>query len=221
MIKLREIDKTYNGFAGKVEALKKISIEIKKGEYVLIVGKSGSGKSTLLNVISGIDRPESGELIVNDQALNGLSENTLAQWRGRNIGIVFQFYQLLPTLTAMENITFAMEVVNKIPKKERKARAESLLEKVSLLSKRKKYPNELSGGERQRVAIARALANDPSIIVADEPTGNLDTNTGEQIHDLFKLLNKEGKTIVMVTHENIQGRTVDQIIRIKDGMLES
>ena len=205
--------------AGDVHALKNTDLEIGQGENVVIVGKSGSGKSTLLNVISGIDRPSSGKVSVFDEKLNDLKENDLALWRGKNIGIVFQFYQLLPTLSALDNVIFAMSLVNKIPKKERRERAIALLGRVGLAEKGKKFPNELSGGERQRVAIARALANDPLMIIADEPTGNLDSKTGEQIDMLFKDLNAQGTTIITVTHANIEGKSFDRIINIKDGVL--
>lgn len=221
MIELNNVSKTYKTYAGDVEALKNISITIQQGENIIVVGKSGSGKSTLLNVISGIDRPERGSIAVNNQSLNELSENDLAIWRGKNIGIVFQFYQLIPTLSAVDNVLFAMDLVNKIPKRERKLTAESLLSKVGLLEKKNKFINELSGGEKQRVAIARALANDPPIIIADEPTGNLDSKTSEQIHAVFQQLNREGRTIITVTHENIINRQVDNVIHIKDGVITS
>lgn len=219
MIALNKINKVYDSLAGKVHALKDTDLRIQKGEMTAIIGKSGSGKSTLLNIISGIDRPESGTVVVNDISLNTLNEGDLAAWRGRNVGIVFQFYQLFPTLSALDNILFSMDLVNSIPKKERKARAAALLAQVELADKQHKFPNELSGGEKQRVAIARALANDPPILVADEPTGNLDSATGEHIHQLFQSLHASGKTIVIVTHENLQGRQFDQILHIKDGYL--
>ena len=201
MIRLENIIKIYESAGGDVHALKNTNLTISKGENVVIVGKSGSGKSTLLNVISGIDRPSSGQVIVNNQQLNNFTENELALWRGENIGIVFQFYQLLPTLSAEDNVIFAMSLVNKIPSGKRKAKARHHLEEVGLADKMKKFPNELSGGERQRVAIARSMANSPAIIIADEPTGNLDSKTGEQINDLFKKLNNNGSTLVTVTHE--------------------
>ncbi len=221
MIELQAVSKTYFSQAGKVEALKNVSLKMNKGENIIIVGKSGSGKSTLLNIISGIDRPDQGKVIVNQRSLNDLSESNLALWRGKNIGIVFQFYQLIPTLSALDNILFAMDLVNAVPKTERKPRAEFLLKKVLLLEKRKKFINELSGGEKQRIAIARALANNPSIVVADEPTGNLDSKTGEQVHEIFRQLNEEGITIVTVTHENIQNRKADQVITLTDGVIKS
>ena len=219
MIKLENIDKIYESAGGDVQALKNTNLTILKGENVVIVGKSGSGKSTLLNVISGIDRPSSGQVIVNDQHLNDLTENELALWRGENIGIVFQFYQLLPTLSAEDNVIFAMSLVDKIPPGKRKAKARHHLEEVGLGDKMKKFPNELSGGERQRVAIARSMANSPTIIIADEPTGNLDSKTGEQINDLFKRLNENGTTLVTVTHANITDKVFDKVIHIEDGIL--
>lgn len=219
MIKLNKINKIYDSLAGKVHALRDTDLQINKGESVAIIGKSGSGKSTLLNIISGIDRPEGGTIEVAGVALNELNESELAAWRGQNVGIVFQFYQLFPTLSALDNVLFSMDLVNVIPKKERKARALHLLEQVELSDKAKKFPNELSGGEKQRVAIARALANDPPIVVADEPTGNLDSKTGEQIHQLFQALHDAGKTIIIVTHENLSERRFDRVIPIKDGSL--
>ncbi|MDX1940207.1 MAG: ABC transporter ATP-binding protein [Saprospiraceae bacterium] len=219
MIELNKINKFYNSLAGKVHALRDTDLTIQQGEMIAIIGKSGSGKSTLLNVISGIDRPESGEVLVNGTSLNNLNESALAAWRGQNVGIVFQFYQLFPTLSAMDNVLFSMDLVNVIPKKERKARAMDLLAQVELSDKAKKFPNELSGGEKQRVAIARALANDPPIVVADEPTGNLDSTTGEHIHRLFQSLNEMGKTVIIVTHENLSERRFDRVIPIKDGSL--
>lgn len=219
MINLRSVKKIYTSVGGDVHALRQTNLSISKGENVVIVGKSGSGKSTLLNVISGIDRPSSGDVIINDQDLNGMNENELALWRGQNVGIVFQFYQLLPTLSAEDNLIFAMSLVNKIPKGERKGKAQYHLEEVGLSDKMRKFPNELSGGERQRIAIARALANSPTLIIADEPTGNLDSKTGEQIDELFKRLNENGTTLLTVTHANITNRQFDRVVHIEDGIL--
>lgn len=219
MIKLEGVEKYYSSAGGDVHALKNANLQIEQGENVVIVGKSGSGKSTLLNVISGIDRPSSGLIEVNGQDLNSLKENELALWRGRNIGIVFQFYQLLPTLSALDNVLFAMSLVNKIPKRERLVKAGEYLGEVGLGDKMKKFPNELSGGERQRVAIARSLANSPTMIIADEPTGNLDSKTGAQIDALFRKLNDNGTTLLTVTHANIDNRTFDRIVHIEDGVL--
>jgi putative ABC transport system ATP-binding protein len=219
MIQLKNVNKVYKGVAGDVHALKNASVNIQKGESVFIIGKSGSGKSTLLNIISGIDRCESGEVYINNTALHQLTESELSKWRGKNIGVVFQSYQLMPTLTALDNVIFPMDLVNVIPKKERKNRAANLLSDVGLADKVQKYPNELSGGEIQRVAIARALANDPPIILADEPTGNLDTKTSEQVYALFDSLIQMGKNLVIVTHENIEGKKFSQVITIKDGQI--
>ncbi len=219
MINLRSVKKIYASVGGDVHALRQTNLSISKGENVVIVGKSGSGKSTLLNVISGIDRPSSGDVIINGHDLNGMNENELALWRGQNVGIVSQFYQLLPTLSAEDNLIFAMSLVNKIPKGERKAKAQYHLEEVGLADKMRKFPNELSGGERQRIAIARALANSPTLIIADEPTGNLDSKTGEQIDELFKRLNENGTTLLTVTHANITNRQFDRVVHIEDGIL--
>ena len=219
MIKLENISKTYTSLGGDVKAIKNTNLSIGEGENVVVVGKSGSGKSTLLNIISGIDRPSTGEVMVNGQNLNELMENELALWRGKNIGIVFQFYQLLPTLSVEDNVLFAMNLVNNIPKKEQKTKAALHLEEVGLGAQAKQFPNELSGGERQRVAIARAMANSPTLIIADEPTGNLDSKTGEQINELFASLNESGTTLITVTHANIADRTFDKVIHIQDGVL--
>jgi putative ABC transport system ATP-binding protein len=221
MIHLKNVNKTYKGMAGEVAALRNVSLHIQKGESVFVVGKSGSGKSTLLNIISGIDRCERGEVIINNTALHQLSESELSKWRGKNIGVVFQSFQLIPTLTALDNVLFPMDLVNSIPRKERKSRASKLLAEVGLIDKINKYPNELSGGEIQRVAIARALANDPPIILADEPTGNLDTKTGEQVYNLFNSLIQMGKNLVIVTHENINEKQFSRVITIKDGEISN
>ena len=219
MIKLIDINKHYESAGGDVHALKRTNLTISDGEHVVIVGKSGSGKSTLLNIISGIDRPSSGTVDVNGQNLNALKENELALWRGMNVGIVFQFYQLLPTISALDNVLFAMSLVGKIHKNERVEKAEIHLEEVGLADEMKKFPNELSGGERQRVAIARSMANSPTLIIADEPTGNLDSKTGDQINNLFRKLNKQGTTLLMVTHANIEDRHFDRVVHIEDGIL--
>ncbi len=221
MILLKDINKTYEGAGGPVHALQDVDLSIAEGERVVIIGKSGSGKSTLLNVISGIDRPTSGEVSVKGMDLAHFSEGELARWRGTTIGIVFQFYQLLPTLTSLDNVLFAMDLVKKIPKRERRKKAGALLQEVGLGEKLTKFPNELSGGERQRVAIARALANDPSVIIADEPTGNLDSATGAQIDELFAHLNENGTTVITVTHAALQKDGYDHVIRIEDGRLHS
>lgn len=220
MIQLNNINKVYSSGGEDIHALRDVSLNINAGENAVIIGKSGSGKSTLLNIISGIDRPSSGLVHVNNQDLNALNENDLASWRGRNVGIVFQFYQLLPTLSALDNILFAMSLVDKIPGPQRQEKAIQHLSEVGLEDKRRKFPNELSGGERQRVAIARSMANDPNIIIADEPTGNLDSITGKQMENIFTKLNESGTTLVTVTHAEVEGKGYHHIFHIEDGQLE-
>ena len=217
MIQLEKVNKIYKGMAGDVHALIDADLTIAKGESTVIVGKSGSGKSTLLNIISGIDRAETGEVIINGTPLHTLGENELSKWRGKNVGVVFQSFQLIPTLSALDNVLFPMDLVNIIPKKQRRERAKKLLTDVGLGDKVNKFPNELSGGEIQRVAIARSLANDPPIVLADEPTGNLDSKTGDQIYGLFQSLIEMGKNLVIVTHENVGSRNFAKCITIKDG----
>lgn len=219
MIELSKINKTYRGLAGDVHALINVDLNLPKGETTMIIGKSGSGKSTLLNIISGIDRPDSGELVIGGALLHSMKENELAKWRGRNVGVVFQSYQLIPTLTAIDNVLFSMDLVNSISKRDRRERAETLLKEVGLGHKLKKFPNELSGGEVQRVAIARALANDPPVLIADEPTGNLDSKTSDQIYELFASLKAMGKSLIIVTHEHIHERNFDRVFQMRDGVL--
>jgi putative ABC transport system ATP-binding protein len=221
MVHLKKVSKTYNGMAGKVPALIDIDLQIAKGESVAIVGKSGSGKSTLLNILSGIDRSEQGEVFVNNSHIHQMNESELAQWRGENVGIVFQSFQLIPTLSALDNVRYPMDLVNIIPKKERMKRAMELLSEVGLADKVKKFPNELSGGEVQRVGIARAIANDPVLILADEPTGNLDTNTGDQIYSLFSKLSQAGKNIIIVTHDMLNTKHFHRTIVMKDGRIQT
>ena len=217
MIQLDKVNKIYKGMPGDVHALIDADLTIAQGESTVIVGKSGSGKSTLLNIISGIDRAETGEVIINGTPLHTLGENDLSKWRGKNVGVVFQSFQLIPTLSALDNVLFPMALVNVIPKKQRKERAKKLLTDVGLGDKVNKFPNELSGGEIQRVAIARSLANDPPIVLADEPTGNLDSKTGDQIYGLFQSLIAMGKNLVIVTHENVSSRNFSKLITLKDG----
>lgn len=221
MINLQQVNKTYKGTAGDVRALVDVNLTIAKGESVVVIGKSGSGKSTLLNVISGIDRPESGVLEIAGVNLQQLNESQLSTWRGRAVGIVFQGYQLIPTLSALDNVMFPMDLVGVIAKSLRKERALKLLEGVGLADKAPKFPHELSGGEGQRVAIARALANDPAIILADEPTGNLDSATSDQVYLLFRQLKAQGKVLIVVTHEQNRETQFDRVIRVRDGQLFS
>lgn len=219
LIQLKQVSKSFETSAGRFDALKNININIDAGECVAIFGKSGSGKSTLLNMLTGIDYPSEGNVIINSTEIQTLNESTLATWRGKNIGIVFQFFQLIPTITIYENILLAMEFVNAIPKKERQQRAEMLLNQVGILAQKNKLPAALSGGEQQRAAIARALANDPPILVADEPTGNLDSKTTEVIFNLFTELTKVGKTIIVVTHEKTSSFEYDRMIILQDGVI--
>jgi putative ABC transport system ATP-binding protein len=200
-------------------ALRGIDLQINKGEFVAIVGKSGSGKSTLINMLTGIDHPSDGVVQMNGTAVHALSESALAQWRGRNVGIIFQFFQLLPMLTCLENIMLPMDFSNTYARRKRPLHALHLLQQVGLADQAHKLPSELSGGQQQRVAIARSLANDPPILVADEPTGNLDSQTAVAIFQLFQQLVAEGKTIVMVTHDNELASQVSRTITIADGTI--
>lgn len=221
LIELRHVTKSYEVSAGKFLALKEIDMQAEAGEFVAVVGKSGSGKSTLINMITGIDTPTSGEVFVASTAVHELNQEQLAVWRGKNVGIVFQFFQLLPTLTVAENIILPMDFCNTFPVRERRERAISLLEKVGIAEQADKLPADLSGGQQQRAAIARALANDPPLIVADEPTGNLDSQTSDAVMQLFANLAAEGKTVLMVTHERDLTRFFTRSIMLADGMIVS
>jgi len=221
MIELRTVTKTYSGAGGGFTALNRVDLQFPDGEYAAIVGKSGSGKSTLLNMLTGIDHPSTGTVVINGTEVHTLDESELASWRGRNIGIVFQFFQLIPTLTVLENVLLAMDFVNVVPKNERRRRAGMLLKQVGIGRQGDKLPSALSGGEQQRAAIARALANNPPILVADEPTGNLDSHTTEIIQDLFKELVDAGKTVIVVTHDNSASARFERVVTLKDGMVES
>jgi putative ABC transport system ATP-binding protein len=217
MIKLQRITKTYGTPAGAFTALRDIDLEIAQGEFVAMVGKSGSGKSTLLNMIGGIDRPSSGSLSIGGVDIQNLSHNELASWRGRSIGFVFQFFQLLPTLTVAENVMLPMDFAGVLPANARRNRADQLLERVGVADQADKLPSALSGGQQQRVAIARALANDPPVILADEPTGNLDSETSAEIFTLFGQLAADGKTLLVVTHDPAAATSVSRTITILDG----
>ena len=219
MISLRQVSKSYETPAGRFSALKDVDLEIGAGEFVGVVGKSGSGKSTLLNMVAGIDRPTSGSVDVAGTAVHSLSENRLAVWRGRNVGFVFQFFQLLPTLTAAENVMLPMDFCKTFPLRERRKRALELLDRVAVGAQADKLPATLSGGEQQRVAIARALANEPSLVLADEPTGNLDSVTAIAILDLFRDMANGGTTVLIATHEADIARVIDRRIEISDGTL--
>ena len=195
LIELHNVSKSYKTAAGDFPALKGIDLDMKTGEFVSVIGKSGSGKSTLLNMITGIDRPSTGEVVVNNTVVHKLSENQMALWRGKNLGIVFQFFQLLPTISVIENIMLPMDFCSTYPMRKREKRALELLNLVELTDHAYKLPTALSGGQQQRVAIARALANDPPIIIADEPTGNLDSKTADNIFQLFNDLVAQGNRV--------------------------
>jgi putative ABC transport system ATP-binding protein len=218
-VDLRDVVKAYETGAGDLTVLKNVSLKVQPGEFVSVVGPSGSGKSTLLNMITGIDRPTGGEVYVAGQAIHGLSENQLARWRGRNIGVIFQFFQLLPTLTVLENVMLPMDFCKVYRRRERRARAMALLEQVFIADQAHKLPSALSGGQQQRAAIARALATDPPLIVGDEPTGNLDTGTAGEVFDLFERLVAQDKTLMIVTHDRELSKRTGRVIHILDGRI--
>jgi putative ABC transport system ATP-binding protein len=217
LIACRDITKIYEGSAEK--ALDEVAFSVEGGHFVTITGKSGSGKTTLMNILTGIDRPTSGEVVVAGQQLSLLDETRLSQWRGRTVGVVFQFFQLLPTLTIAENVILPMEFCRLFRPRERSRRAHELLERFGIADQADKLPHSLSGGQQQRAAIARALANDPPLIAADEPTGNLDSQTSEVVLGLFSELVAAGKTVVMITHEADYGRYATRSLALKDGRL--
>ena len=214
-----DLCKYFETKAGKVPALDHISFSVQDGDFVGIVGKSGSGKSTLINMLAGIDKPSSGSVSVFGRKLEEMNENQLALLRGSDVGIVFQFFQLLPVLTVLENVLLPMDFLGSIPEKERMERAYEVLRMIEIQDYANKLPSELSGGLQQKAAIARALANDPPIIIADEPTGNLDSAAAEKIFLLFEELSNKAKTIVMVTHDSELVRMAHRILTIRDGAL--
>jgi putative ABC transport system ATP-binding protein len=217
VIQVDDVVKTYPLAAGEFTAIDNLSLDIAPGEFVAVVGRSGSGKTTLLNLLAGIDRPTSGTVRVAGADLGSLSEDRLAAWRGRNVGLVFQFFQLLLTLTVIENVMLPMDFARKVPVGERRDRAQHLLDRVGIADQEAKMPATLSGGQQQRAAIARALANDPPILLADEPTGNLDSVTADAVLELFAGLNADGQTIVVVTHERDIRSIVGREITLMDG----
>lgn len=219
LIRLINIQKSYNTPAGKFIALKDVNLQIDKGEFISIVGKSGSGKTTLINLITGIDSPTAGEIYINNIAVHLLKESEKATWRGYHIGVVFQFFQLLPTLTVLENVILPMSLCNLYPGQEGFERAMNLLRLVHLEDQADKLPHLLSGGEQQKVAIARALANDPPIIATDEPTGNLDSRSAEEVMELFTDLVDQGKTVLMVTHDPELAQRAQRTIMLADGKI--
>jgi len=217
IIELRDVQKSYTSAAGEFRALRGINLQINAGEFVSVIGKSGSGKSTLLNMVTGIDRPTEGEVLVNGTAVHELNENQLAGWRGESMGIIFQFFQLLPALSLMQNVILPMDLAGKYKPRERRERAEHLLEIVDLAEHRNKLPSMVSGGQQQRAAMARALANDPPIVIADEPTGNLDSKTAETVFKLFNELVSQGKTVIIVTHDSSLAQRAHRTALITDG----
>lgn len=219
LIELTSVTKSFQTDAGPFLALKDINLRVEAGEFVAIIGKSGSGKTTLINMITGLDRPSSGEIRVAGVEVHKLGENALAAWRGRTIGVVFQFFQLLPTLTALENVMLPMDFCATPAFQERRARAMELLSLMEIEGHAHKLPARLSGGQQQRVAIARALATDPPILAADEPTGNLDSKTAAAVFALFERLARLGKTILMVTHDPDLARRAERQLHIADGVI--
>ena len=219
LIELRKVQKVYSTAAGPFNALKDINLQVDCGEFVAVIGKSGSGKSTLINMITGIDRPTTGQVFIGDTAIHALKEGQLAPWRGRTVGIIFQFFQLLPTLSVIENVMLPMDFCRLYSMRERKQRAMHLLAQVEMTEQASKLPAALSGGQQQRVAIARALATDPPILVADEPTGNLDSKTAASVFRLFETLVAGGKTILMVTHDQDLAKRATRTVIISDGQI--
>jgi ABC-type lipoprotein export system ATPase subunit len=214
LIDLKQLKKAYRTPAGPVSALKGIDLQVQAGEFVAVVGKSGAGKSTLINMLTGIDRPTAGEVRVGRHTIHAMSEDQIAAWRGQNVGVIFQFFLLLPMLTCAENVMLPMDFANRSHStKER----HDLLEQVGIPEQANKLPSAVSGGQRQRVAIARALANDPMFLAADEPTGNLDSKTADAVFGVFEKLVGDGKTILMVTHDHDLASRVDRVVHLADG----
>jgi putative ABC transport system ATP-binding protein len=222
IVSLKDIVKSFPVGNDEVTVLHDISLDINKGEFVSIVGPSGNGKSTLLNMITGIDRPTDGEVIVTGRAVHAMSENELAKWRGQEVGIIFQFFQMLPSLSLAQNVALPMELAKKFGRSERRERAMHLLDLVGLSDQADKLPGMVSGGQQQRAAIARSLATDPPLLVADEPTGNLDASTAKQVFDLFmRLVEEQGKTMLMVTHDQDLAGRIPRKIEIVNGRIAS
>lgn len=219
IIEIKNVDKAYMVGGDEVPVLKGLSLSVEPGEFLAITGPSGNGKSTLLNMITGIDRPTAGEVIVNGCPVQEMSENQLAKWRGENLGIIFQFFQLLPSLSLQQNVVMPMEFARKYGRRERRERAMQLLEMVGLADQAHKLPGMVSGGQQQRAAIPRALANDPALLIADEPTGDLNSQTAESVFELFLKLVDDGKTLVMVTHDGNLVDRIPRIVEIRDGLI--
>ncbi|KJV07578.1 ABC transporter ATP-binding protein [Methylocucumis oryzae] len=219
IVQLHHVYKAYTLGDVTQQVLNDVSLTIDKSEFVAITGPSGNGKSTLLNLITGIDRANQGDIVVCGQRLQQLSEEQLSRWRGIHVGIIFQFFQLLPALSLLQNILLAMAFTNAIPKAQRKARAKELLALVGLAHKAHHLPSQVSGGQQQRAAIARALANNPELLIADEPTGNLDAATADTVFELFTQLHQQGKTIVLVTHNDALAASASRQIVFSTGRL--
>ncbi len=217
IIQVRRARRTYQSHAGPVHALADVNLDVAAGERVAIVGRSGCGKSTLLNLLGGLDRPSGGSVKVGGTELGDMREGALARWRRETVGIIFQFFQLLPTLTIGENVILPMELARQGRPRQRREKALQLLDRVGLADLVDRFPKTLSGGEQQRVAIARALANDPKVVLADEPTGNLDSHTAKVVLDILWGLSDEGCTVIMVTHERTDKMPIDRVIRMSDG----
>ena len=217
LIVLRNVSKTFSTAAGSFNALSNVTLAIDEGEFVVVVGQSGSGKSTLLALLAGIDRPTLGEVVVDSTAVHALSERQMTSWRGRTVGIVFQFFQLLPTLTAAENVMLPMDFLRAWPARERRGRALALLDRLGVADQADKLPATLSGGQQQRVAVARAMANEPAVLLADEPTGNLDSRTADAMLEMLAGLARDGQTLVMVTHETSARQFASRMITLADG----
>jgi putative ABC transport system ATP-binding protein len=220
LIRVTDLRKAYRTPAGDFYALQGVDLTVRKGEFLAVLGKSGAGKSTLINMITGIDRPTAGEILVGDRSVDKMSEDQIAAWRGQHVGVVFQFFQLLPMLTCVQNVMMPMDFAGLYGgSRERRKRALSILERVGIAEHADKLPSAVSGGQRQRVAIARALANDPQLLAADEPTGNLDSKTTDAMFDLFAGLVDEGKTVLLVTHDRDLAKRAGRRVRIVDGRI--
>jgi len=217
LIDLRQVVKQYDGLVGAVLALKAIDLQVRRGEFLVVTGKSGAGKTTLVNVIAGLDRTTAGEIWVDGTPVHRLSADRAARWRGRSVGVVFQSFELLPTLTLHQNVTLPMDFAGRYTLRQRRERAQRLLEQMEIAEHAHKRPSGISGGQQQRVAIARALANDPPILVADEPTGSLDSATAASVLRVFESLVSQGKTVVLVTHDEDVARRATRVIRLADG----
>lgn len=221
LIRLCGVTRAYRSAAGEFRALDDVSLELPRGGFVAVVGRSGSGKSTLVNLVAGLERCTTGEIYVEGTPIHALSEGALAAWRGRHVGVVFQFFQLLPALTIAENVALPMDFCGTLPARKARERALALLDRVGIADQADKLPSALSGGQQQRAAIARALANDPLLLVADEPTGNLDGQTADMVLELLSELARDGRTVLMVTHERDVSRRVDLVVGLADGRVQS